>query len=467
MGYPLEAVMKWFDKAPVSLRRYLAHTFRVCATTAIVLILYAEFACAGQTMTLAQCLKKGMEDNPSLKASQHSLVSAGYDIKAARADFLPSVSSSYSASTLLSERSQGPTDTDYLDQDIHAFSLKLSQILYAGSRIVNTYGKAKVIEQAAKAEMDLKQLELSYQIETTFYKLMKAREDMITATESIARLTESVKAAEAFFQKELVAYVEVLQARVDLADAKEQLGIAKNNVERERVVLFSLMNLPLDPSVEFSGGLYQMLKEKPLFESCLKDALENRPDIKSLLHQLDVANIEAKIAMGKYLPMVRFEVGYYDQDRDYDSLGESSSGPYDRDQRNQYWSTGIYVTWNFFDGGRSWYEKKKYNTEAEKIKALISDASNTIATGIQRALYSLSEAEQRIANSAEALIAANEYYAMEENRLRAGISTIPALLDAQTRLIRAQSNKTRALLDYQLAKSELKLMTGDKNRQDG
>jgi hypothetical protein len=32
METPLEAFMRWFDSAPVPLRRYLAHIFRVCTT---------------------------------------------------------------------------------------------------------------------------------------------------------------------------------------------------------------------------------------------------------------------------------------------------------------------------------------------------------------------------------------------------------------------------------------------------
>lgn len=430
----------------------------------LMLILLTGLAFAGptiaQTMTLKDCLKIGVENNPSLKASRLSLTAAGHDIKAARADFLPSVSSSWSLSTLISEKSKGTTDADYLDQDIKTFNIKLTQILYAGSRIVNIHEKARIYEQVAQAQMNLAKLELIYNIETTFYKLMKAKEDVAIATESVNRLTESIKAAQAFFKKELVPYVNVLQARVDLADAQDQLGLAKNNVNRERATLLSFMDLPLDPDIQFSGGLYQTLDDKPTFESSLKSALANRPDIKSLTYQLKIAEKEAKIAMGKYLPTVSVDIGYYDQDRAYETLGSSIYGDYDRDQRNRYWSTGVYASWNLFDGGRSWYEREKYHTETEKIKALIKDAQNLISTGIRRALYSMSEAQQRMASSADALSAAKEYYEMEEKRLMAGISTIPSLLDAQGRLIRAQGNKTRAMLDYQLAKSELGLMEG-------
>ncbi|HBT87088.1 TolC family protein [Desulfobacter sp.] len=408
-----------------------------------------------QKMTLAQCLKTGMENNPSLKASRFDVDISTHGIKEARADFLPSVSSSYSMTPIRSISAKGySTDTDYVDKDIRSFSIRLTQILYAGSRITNTYQRARISEALAKTEMELAGMELAYRIETTFYKLMKAKQDVITTQESVNRLTESVKSAEAFLKRELVPWVNVLQARVDLADAQDLYKIAKNDVNRQRVELFSLMNQTMDPAIEFSGRLNPLLATEPVFDDSLKYALENRPDIKSLVYQLEIADKNAKIAVGKYLPTVKFDVGYYDRDDEYEQLAEK------RDQRNRYWSGGVTASWDLFDGGRAWYEKEKYNTQAQKISALIEDAKNAIATGIYNALYSMNEAKQRIKSCAEGLTAANEYYDVEENRLKAGLSTIPSLLDAQDRLLRAQANETRATLDYQLAVSELKFYTG-------
>jgi outer membrane protein TolC len=420
----------------------------------------AGLAWAGeQKMTLAQCLKTGMENNPSLKAAQFDVDISAQGIKQARADFLPSVSSSYSMTPIrsISIKANGEPDTDYVDKDVRSFSIRLTQILYSGSRITNTYQRARISEQLAQTEMELAGMELAYRIETTFYKLMKAKQDVITTQESVNRLTESVKSAEAFLERELVPWVNVLQARVDLADAQDLYKIAQNDVNRQRVELFSLMNQSLDPAIEFSGRLNSLLATEPVFDDSLKYALDNRPDIKSLVHQLEIAEKDAQIAMGKYLPTVKFDVGYYDRDDEYEQYGA------ERDQRNRYWSGGVTASWDLFDGGRAWYEKEKYNTQAKKITALIEDAKNEIATGIYNALYSMNEAKQRIKSSAEALTAANEYYDVEENRLKAGLSTIPSLLDAQDRLLRAQANETRATLDYQLAVSELKFYTGKKN----
>lgn len=419
------------------------------------------FAFTNQVLTLNDCLEYGLKNNPALKAAEFSVDSAIQNKKSARADFLPSISSSYSLNSLTSENSKGPTETDYLDQDISSFSVRLSQILYAGSKICNTFAKAKAQEQMYIADKELAKLELVHRIETTFFQLMKAKQDVDADIDTVKRLKESVKSADAFFQKQLVPYVDILQAKVDLADAKQQLSMTKNSVNRIRVALFSLMNMP-NSEKSFTGGLdYYSSKYQTAYEACLKKALKNRPDLESLKNRVIMYEKEAAISSGAYLPVIKFDAGYYDQDRDYDTLAPSFAGDYNRDQRNRYWSAGVYATWNLFDGGRAWFQKGKYNYEVKKVKELIKDAENMIKTGIHKALFSLSEAEQRIKSTSEAVIAAKEYYKREDKRLQAGIGTIPALLDAQARFTRAQGNHTQALLDYQLARAELKLMTGD------
>lgn len=417
---------------------------------------------AGQSLTLAQCQKLATENNPSLQAARFKGSASEQDVKAARADFLPGLSSSYSINRIDSTYAHGPTNTDYINQDIQSANIKLTQILYAGSRIVNTYEKAQLIESATKAEIQLAQLELAYNIETTFYQMMKARQDVIVSKESVSRLSESVKAAEAFSRKELIPYVDVLKTRVDLDDANNQLSIAKNNEKRQRVALFSLMNLPMDPDTEFIEEAPLAVGQHPTYDECFQAAIENRPDIKSLDFQRKAADKGKSIALGKYLPVVRAEAGFYDQETDYAALGDTGYYTYDRDQTNQYWAVGVSATWDLFDGGRSWYESQRSELESMRFGALIREARNTIGTGIRKALYSMTEAEQRLNASANSISAARENYSAEESRIKAGVSTITDLLDAQSRLVRAEVNRSNATLDYQLAKSELIFFTGGK-----
>lgn len=414
---------------------------------------------AGMVMDLSKCLEYGLEHSPLVKEADYAVDATEESRKSARADFLPSLSSSYSFSRIENESSKGSySDSDYLNQYIRNFSVTISQILYAGNRIINNYQKAKLDIERKEADRRLVRLELSYNIQATFFQLMGAKLDVRVAEESVKRLEEGVKSAKAYLQKSLISYAEVLSAQVDLADAQQQLSRAMNNVNRKRVALFSLMNHSISGDVIFDGGLAFFGDDSPSeFENCWEVARANRPDLESLAKQVAIKKKEASFSLGSYLPLVKVNLGYYDMNRDYDS---SSDSYYDQDQRNRYWSGGVTCSWDIFDGGRNWYNRTATLREAQQVKEQIRQTQLSIKEGIRKALFSIAEARLRIKSTQVAVDAAKEGYNVEKHRLEAGLATFSKLLDAQVRLTRAQSNYTQAMLDYQLGRAELEFMLG-------
>jgi len=429
----------------------------------IVLLLCLAAPPAGHTQTvmgIRDCLDYGFANSPSVRAAAHAVQAGEQGRKAARADFLPALSTTYSFSRVESEQSRGTVDSDYLNQYIRNFTVSLSQTLYAGSRIINAYHKAKLRTDMARADLSLAELELAYNIETAFFKLAKAKEDVTIAGDSVKRLREGVNSARAHLEKNLVPYTEVLTAEVDLADARQKLSIAGNDVNRARVALFALMNMPLCDDVRFEGGLDFFNPDFTAeFAACRAEAEANRPDICRLEKEAAAAKKDAAVSLGRYLPMVKLDMGYHDQNKDYDRQSRN------RDQRNRYWTAGVTASWELFDGGRAWYNRNASLEDVSRAQALIKKAKLSIGEGIRKALFSIEEADLRARDAREAVTAARENYKVEKRRLETGLSTIPRLLDAQIRLTRAQGNYTRALLDYQLGRAELMFMMGETHKK--
>jgi outer membrane protein len=436
------------------------------AVTGILMLIVPFSVMAGElhTLTLAQCLEYGYENNPTLKSADYQVAAAQDNKNAVRADFLPSLSTSYGFSRLDSLSAKGPTEQDYLNQYIRSFSVRASQMLFAGFRITHAHDKAKIDIERNRANRDLARLELTYNIQAVFFQLMKAREDVHIAKEAIDRLEKGVMSAEAYFDRQLISKAEVLTARLDLADAQQQASIAENEVHRKRIALFSLMNMPVTDNVRFLGDLDFFNGKYPKdFDSCWEIARKNRPDIESLEKQVAMLEKDMSMATGSYLPQVRLDIGYYDQDRNYDEMTASFAGPVDRDQRNRYWSAGVTASWELFDGGRAWYQRGKSLNQVYQVKEQIKEVQLFIREGIQKALFSITESRDRALAADIAVMAAGETYDMEKRRLEAGLTTVPAFLDAQFRLVRAQGNLTRARLDYLLGRAELDFMMGETN----
>ena len=419
-------------------------------------------------LTLDDCLELGLKANLTIMSADLMVDAANEDIKAALADRLPSLTSSLAATSINSINSSGPSDSDYLDQENVTFRVGLSQPIYMGNRLVNAQSKAMLRKEMFQADKAYTQREVLYNIKGTFFQLMKAAQDVKIAVDTVARLEADLTIANAFFDKQMAPYAQVLQAKVDLADARQTLSRTENEVERKRSELFVLINqdyshnsLPGDNpnsekysnNIRFQGGLDHYARGfTTTVADCLKKALELRPDLQSLARQKQMAQKDADMALGRYHPRVTLDAGYYDQDKDYKEV--------DYDQRNRYWTAGVNLSWDFFDGGRGWFEKNRARIEMARIDRQVQHLKQRLEAGIITTLFSLSEAEDRILATLDAKGAAAEYYQREHKRFLAGIATIASVLDAQVRVTRADSNYNQALLDYQLARAELDFMTG-------
>ncbi|MBF0210214.1 MAG: TolC family protein [Desulfamplus sp.] len=415
-----------------------------------------DYAFADQkVLSLNECLKIGMENNPKLKSAKFMVDAAQEDVNAAKSDFYPSVSAGANYNNITSIDASGPTDSDYIDQQNTNYNVGVSQVLYAGNRLVNARDRAVERKKMYLEESAYTQAELAYKIKVVYFELMKAKQDVQVGVDTVKRLEADVVSARAFYEKEMAPYAQVLQAEVDLADVRQQLSRIKNMVDRKKSELFVLINQPFDSSVTFLGGLDYYSKGFNMTpEECLKKAISNRPDLKSLSHQMVMLEKDVEMAKGKYYPMLRLNTGYYDQDKDYDISNTS-------DQRNTYWSAGVNLTWNLFDGGRGWYEKRRSEVDMKRINEQVKDIKSRLEAGIITALMSLDEAKERIDATAESVVASKEYYDMESKRFQAGIATVSSVLDAQVRVTRAEVSYNQALLDYQLARAELDFMTGN------
>ncbi len=417
---------------------------------------------AGETLTLMDCINHGLKHNPTVRGSAIRIEEAEDDIKTARADFLPSLTASYSLTNVGSIQSKGPTETDYLDQINTYYSVGLSQILYAGSGIYTNYKKAQADRDMKIATREMVELDLIYKIKTAFYQLLKARQDIASITHTVERLESGLTSAKAYFDQKMIPYVQVLQAELDLSGAQQSLSKTKNTVARVRSQLVSLLNLPHDEKYKFLDNLQPSDTHVPeSFDLAWQEAQKNRPDLRMLSFQKTIAQKEVIIAKSRYYPQVRMTANYYDSDRDYDKLGVYTNGEtYDRDQVNRYWTAGVTVSWNFFDGGRNYYKKNKFLKEIKWVDSKIDETVNSIKSRIQISFLALKEAESRIDFSNRAVKAATEYYNREKKRLKARLTTMPAVLEAQAQLARAESNYNQVLLDYSLALADLNYSTG-------
>ncbi len=308
-----------------------------------------------------------------------------------------------------------------------------------------------------------REMELILNVQTHFFRYLKARKDVLSLKDTEKRLKKNIQAAESLFEERMVPYVQVLQAKTDLADARQRLSKAKDEVKKE----YDRLNMYLDltsENPEYVGKLKKnMSGVEAGLERCLKTAYENRPEMEMARRSLAVAEKETDITVGRFLPRVNLKGDYSTRNRDYDDPGVSYGREYDRDQHNEYWSVGVQIQWPLFEGGKKGYEYVKAKQEVSRIRHQMIASRNEITSQVRTYHSFLNNAQKRISLTREEIKEARENYERAQKRYFAELGTQTDLLNAQIRLTRANMNYNQALLDFQVARARLYYAMGIRN----
>ena len=413
-------------------------------------------------MDLKTCVKYGLERSPRIKAMEYEVKKAEQDLNAAKSDFFPSLGMSLYRERIDSISSKGPVDSDYEDQWIDVFDMRVSQILFAGMSVVNSYKKAKLYKKLVEFQEEQTKSRLILQIATTFFELMKAKQDVLSYTEAVKHLEMNVKYARALLDKRLITPTDVLNTEVDLANMKVRLSQAKNQVIVYRETLKTLIGIDQIKDVKFYTPLMPYLWEfSDSLDNCITRALKSRSEVKIAYKQLEMAKKDKSIIGAKFIPSISLNIDYYTRKRFYDEMGRGFYGPYDRDQTNRYWIGQINAYWNIGRGGRDIFEVKKAEYEIQRIKKQIQDIKDQISTEVRNYYVSLKEAKQRISVAKKALYAAKQNYKQTSKRFKLLVTNISAVLDAQARLTRAEADYNQSILDYNISLARLYYSMGE------
>ncbi len=410
-----------------------------------------------QVFSMERSVEYALEHSPVLQGLQITLAQTDEEIKSARGYFLPSFSAGYSLKSITSIDSKGPTDSDYVDQDQMVASLKLTQTLFSGFENTTRYQRAKLGKEYQRAQLDKKKLELIYNIRSSFLELLKTRYDISIISQGITRLESDLAAAKAFSDKKLVPYSQVLQAEADLEFAKQRLWETRTLVFRHVKRLNLLLGISFAESsenkIKYEGKFEQDYIDFKMDTAQCKDlAMENRVEPGLINLEIEMARKDEKFSKGKYYPKVSFIAGLYDTDYDYAESGITSTGQtYDRDQQNQYWEAGVYVQWNIFDGGTSYYQSRKQSLQIQKLEMDLRQVCLEITEEVIVARKLFYETQKRMDSIKKAISAASENYTRQQKRFKAKLTTISQVLDAQTRLVESETLLSQALLDYKLS----------------
>jgi len=419
-----------------------------------------DYKPGARDINLEQAVRMALEENQSIFSAKAQALAAEDFRKSALGEFFPSLSVSYTYTRYDHERPKRQVRALQTAQNFYQFGANVHQDIFTGFRLENTYIKARLTKDQMNENLRDTQLSLINDVQLNFLALLQAREDVRSAKDSVTRLSSQLRVTQAFYDVGLKPKLDVLQAEVDLARAEDELLQARNAVATQQARLNTLLTLPLDAEVNFTGELEYSPFSLTLDE-CLTRAYDNRPDLQMAQYSVDIAEKDARIAFSGLLPQIGADVDLVRSGDTWAVNGGNwgNPGPTEFSQ----WSVSVSAQWQIFDFGSTWYSWRQAQRGISRYEADELRLREEIAYAVKAAHLKIEETRERIKVARKALEQAKESYRMAVARYQAQVGTNTDVLDAQARLTEAEATLTQSMADYQSAIANMYLAMGMKN----
>lgn len=425
----------------------MVSTVLLCGSLILPLSLFA--------FDLDQCIARGLEFNPQIKAYRLGIAEADEAINEAVGAFLPTLSAGYTEA-VLDNSSDAENDNDFLSQKSRNFNLRLTQPIFTGFAGVAGYKRARHSKIYREYELRYMQQQLVREIKVNYFEILRARQLVEKWQESVGRLENQRKIAEAWVAQKLASRLRVFEIDVELSNARQRSANAQAALEIAEAKMKEWIAFPSEDSLKIDAAeLFAVEFGCEGVQQCIELGLIERPEIELTKQNIQIARQDAISIMARNMPQASIEGSWTDYRREYDNSIIPS------DERD-YYTLSINLSIRPFQGGRNIFSWRKQQLAIQQLEQNLISRRNEITTEISTRYAQIREARSRLANSSDALNEAREAYRFAEQATKLGVSSLNDLLAAELRLSQAEINRIEAKSALQTAESLLQFAIGAK-----
>ena len=419
-------------------------------------------------LSIDQAIDNALKNNPMITIAVAQVAAAKNRIGQARSGLLPQVdwngsfyrttNPMWAFGTKLNQGAIEPSDfaPDQLNNPdpINNFGtdLSLGWTVYNGGQIRIEREQALLEEEIAALGLVRTNQQVISQTATAYAGLLMAGENLNVVEHALATARTNLKMVQSRFDAGFSIKSDLLRAKVRIARLEQQRALAQSHVETAWANLSAMMGTMADDRYRLISSLETEKGFDDALSAWIYTALHNRPDLKQVQYQHQIAEKAVKKARGAHLPSVNL-IGKY----------EINSEDFDDSADNYMLGAGVRI--NLFSGLRHTAKELEARSLLVAAKAREYQATLGIRVETESAFQQAKSAFQSIDVSRAAIIQAEETLRIISNRYNNGLVTIVSLLDAEVALQQARTNHFNRLHDYKVAMVRLLLSSGTIDQQ--
>ncbi len=337
--------------------------------------------------------------------------------------------------------------------------------------------------EAGLEDFKLSLMQNLYSIISAYWDLVAAQKNLEVAEQSLELANDQLRRNKTQVEVGTMAPIEIVSAERGVAEAEVGIISARADVRNAQETLIKMLYASEENDI---WNMRIVATDEPApeelkvnLESQMETAINNRPELKKRLIELESADLNVKSSFWDMLPEVNVtgsvtskgtggEVLIFNTDNPFDPTREvigSSPVEYSdifqqiTDRQFIDWSVGINVSFQLFNSNaRGQHATQKAAETMAKVN-LLKAKQDTIAA-VRKAVRDLETSYLQIKANEKARILAERQLEAERKKFDVGSSTNFQVLQYVRDLEDARSQEVRARINYNLAIYNLQLETG-------
>lgn len=431
------------------------------------------------TLSLDECIKIALNDNPSIKINEMELERVDYAKKETLGKLFPEImfSGQYTRNLALQTiyidagammgggaagggATEGAGETKGKAQGMKmgrdnnhsvGFSATIPLVVPSLWKTIKLNDN-QILQNLETSRAN--KLSLVNQVKNAYYALLLAQD----TKKSIEQNHSTAQAHAAIYQKQFelgtASEYDVLRANVAVTNLEPSILEADNSIKKLKLQLKLLMGM--DAGVEFTPA--QSLDEfkSTMYEHALNadTSLVYNTALKSLDLQTDHLNKALDVQKASWYPTITGSANMM-----WASM--SNGSPFKGMMWNPVSSVGITLSMPLFQGGQRWNKQKQAEISVREMKWKREDLERSLHTQVQVHIDNLNKSIKQIESNSAGVKQATKASEIKNQSFKIGAASFIELRDTDDALMNARLSYYQAIFDYLVAESDLEYVLGN------
>jgi outer membrane protein TolC len=333
-------------------------------------------------------------------------------------------------------------------------TLKLEQNIFKLSAIAGIRA-ASLVKKISQEAYRQSCATVETNIRKAYYDALISHEKVRLVEQSIARWEDARRDTNALFRQGVAADIDTLKAFLSVENLKPDLIRARSEVMTASTRLKNVIGVDQSTVLELTDKLvYKDQSVPPDLSVAYAEALNRRPDVRSLMLQLEAEGEKVMAARSEGMPTLGAFGLLQKQSQFNDNQPMNVNG----------WPTtssvGLQLSVPIFSGFGTSARIEQAKITKLQTKTRLEDLKEQVRAEVEIRIWNLLEARKRIEVQSKTISVAERSYRITRLRLREGVGSRLELSDAELQLNTAKINYLRAVYDYLVASVELEKSLG-------